>query len=297
MKKKVAVSEDTTIKKLAHILNMRGLFGEIDEFEGENLFEELLRPWLAKSNYIDFIDDVAENLHQGYTTLNVVHREELYALSRVLDILTLPFQTSCSAFLDDGWQVHRLSLSDYISFVEGLGLEIVKPKQFHPFNCEIFQAEQAEKGQENFQITKTIFPAVYLKNLLIKRAGVFISLDENYDIDYINSAKIYWAYARNNRPCEDLSHGWGHNSQWGTEHRIDLQLADGYIYNETGELNLTNVSDEHISDKMKYYLVEDGLTISEGIELLRYRQLISRNSNAVEFFPFDFKYKETNTDE
>jgi hypothetical protein len=45
---------------------------------------------------------------------------------------------------------------------------------------------------------------------------------------------MFWAWWRRNRVPTDLSHGWGGNSQWGTDFRRDY-IADGEVhYNVDG---------------------------------------------------------------
>lgn len=292
-KKKQQEAEKQTIAKMAHIANMRGLYYKIFEFEGDNLYNELLLPWLEQSSYIDFINEVANNLYDSHTNLNDIHSIELYALTRVLDILTLPFQESRTDLTrihlnKERWKGHSITVSEYTKFIEALGLQVIQPSIFHPFECEIFEAKLDES---NFEIVDTIFPAVMLKNLMIKRAGVFITVDNTYDLKNINTSTMYWTFRRNNRPCEDLSHGWGSNSQWSTRHRVDLKTKDGYVYNETGEISL-NVSEKHLKPKHNMYLLEDNLSLNDGIELVRYRQLISK-SNDNGLYPYHFKYIES----
>lgn len=286
-KMKQQESEEQTIAKMAHIANMRGLYYKIFEFEGDNLYNELLLPWLEQSSYLDFINEVANNLYDDHSRLNGIHTTELYALTRVLDILTLPLQESCTYLDNKRWKGHSITVSEYTKFVESLGLQVIKPNKFHPFESEVFEA----KFGTSFEIIDTIFPAVMLNNLMIKRAGVFISIDNSDILKNINTSTMYWTFRRNNRPCEDLSHGWGSNSQWSTRHRIDLKTKNGYVYNQTGEISL-NVSKKHLTPKHNMYLLEDNLSINDGIELVRYRQLISK-SNSNEFFPYHFKYIES----
>jgi len=55
--------------------------------------------------------------------------------------------------------------------------------------------------------------------------------NKEFNIDIINKSTLFWAHRRNSRPYEDLSVGWGSNSQWGTRFRFDILSDNSYIYN------------------------------------------------------------------
>jgi hypothetical protein len=105
----------------------------------------------------------------------------------------------------------------------------------------------------------------------------------------MNHAALYWAYRRKNRPCRDLSQGWGSNSQWCTRFRLDVETEDTFIYNLDGEFLLNNPTAEEYDE-----LNEQGFkTTEEAIELVRNRQFIKCTLNDGDLFPYDFKYIET----
>jgi hypothetical protein len=54
-----------------------------------------------------------------------------------------------------------------------------------------------------------------------------------HHLDPVHAATstLHWAWARRHRPVEDLSHGWGSNSQWDTDFRRDYLLPDQLLCN------------------------------------------------------------------
>jgi hypothetical protein len=69
---------------------------------------------------------------------------------------------------------------------------------------------------------------------------------------------LYWAWWRRSRPVADLSHGWGHNSQWNTDFRRDYIAGGELHYNVDGH---------------KHHPFADDTDLSQAAarELLRYR--------------------------
>ena len=260
-------------------MGFRELYHEIVEYNGKNIFTGIIKSWNKNNNskyYLKYFD-------KGFI-LSDEDNWEYYALSRVLDILTLRFQPNKNADFSE-WIGTDISLEEYIEFIKLLGLEIIYPETYSSFNCEILEAKE---GKNNFEIIECMFPTVRLKGLIIKRSGVIISINPNdYDLNLINNAKIFWAYRRKNRKHEDLSDGWGSNSQWRTDFRFDIETENHYIYNFYGEYDL-NQGTVEIINKLK----EMNLDVNEMIELLVNRHFIRCIKDENEIFPYSFKYSE-----
>jgi len=128
---------------------------------------------------------------------------------------------------------------------------------------------------------------------MIKRAGVIITNNpKDYNINLINSAPIYWTYRRKNRIYHDLSHGWGSNSQWRTEFRLDVETENTFVYNLKGKYNLSNPAEE-VFDKLRCCAGEGTvLELQEAIELVVNRQFIKCTKDNNDLWPYDFKYTE-----
>lgn len=266
-------------------LGIRDLYDKILTFEGEGLYEKVLKIWVTENNYRNYLSSTFDKL-QPDKEIDLSKEEiwELYALTRVLDTLTLRFQTNNKADGSD-WLGPELTLSEYIAFIDLIGLEAKTPKTFHTFDCEIIEALE---GENDFHIIECCFPTIKSKNLILKRAGVKILLNpQNYNLTLINKATIYWTYRRKNRYYQDLSLGWGSNSQWRTELRLDIETKDSFIYNQKGEFDLNNVTPELLNE-----LSQQNLELKEAIELTKFRHFISSTKEDGDLFPYDFKYEE-----
>ena len=259
--------------------SIRDLFNKICEYEGDKVYQNLLFPWVENSNYNEFIVTISNKLN-----LTKEENWELYALSRVLDILTLKFQPNNNSD-NSNWLGPQLTINEFYDFVKYLGLEINFPKKYDAYNCEILRSIE---GNENFEIINCLFPSVKLGKLLIKRSGVIITnKTTDYNLDLINNSIIYWASRRKNKGYRDLSQGWGSNSQWITEFRIDFETDEMYIYNSNGKFDLNELSDDTLTE-----LNEQNLEINEAIEILTNRNFIKCKKDDKDLFPYDFKYSE-----
>lgn len=158
---------------------------------------------------------------------------ELYALSRVSDVLSAPFQPE---------PAHRvppttltLSLSDYEKFWESLGLTLLTPTAYHPFACEIAEVLQAPDPASPIELLELRWPGLMFGDLLIARAGAAVWAGADHArADIAPRSPLFFSYLRRYRPTIDLSMGWGHNSQWRTKFRRDYLDADRYVIVQTG---------------------------------------------------------------
>ena len=262
-------------------LSIRNLFEHIIEYEDNMLCNDILIPWLKNNNCEEYLRDIERKISQN---INVLEEDswELYALSRVLDILTLRFQTDNNADGSD-WFGPNLRLEEYEYFIKMLGLTTMNPITYNPFYCEIVEATE---GDDNFTILENYHPSILLGNLLIKRAGVKVCLNpKEYNLKIINQSTLYWTYRRKNRKCSDLSQGWGSNSQWRTQFRLDFDLGNILVYNSEGQIDLNMPNEETFS-----LLKEDNLTLEEAIELTVNRHFITSEKPDNDLFPYDYKY-------
>lgn len=264
--------------------SIRELYFKILDFEGEGLYESVLKKWIIDNDYKSYLLNLSNKVHLSETSLSQDDIWELYALTRVLDILSLRFQPNNNVD-ESKWLGLNFSIPEYIEFNYSIGLDTTTPKTFNSFDCEILEANE---GENNFQIVECLFPAIKLKNLMIKRAGVKISLDsKNYNLKLINHSSIYWTFRRQNRKCFDLSQGWGSNSQWRTDIRLDIETNDSYIYNQKGIIDFNNLTINQLN-----VIKEQNLDVDEAIELTKFRHFINSTKNDSDLFPYDFKYEE-----
>src|SRR5262249_35750762 len=123
------------------------------------------------------------------------------------------------------------------------------------------------------------------------RGGAYVSGGRHHIRKEIaESSTMYWTYRRRCRPSNDLSYGWGSQSQWGTDVRADYQFGDTLIYNAGGMrfpapgrgCDLSVVDADHVSD--------DGLTRSELIELVTHRCFITVDKPHNDLSPYGYCY-------
>lgn len=266
---------------------MRELFFKIVSYQGGDLFNDELVPWLNKneSGFTKFIEQVGK-LTADANNISAVPVEvswDLYALSRVLDCLTQCFQYEAGRAADNNFAA--VSQKQYISFAQRLGLTPKKPGVFSPFFYEILSAEP---GEPSFNLLDIRYPALMLGNLLIHRGGTVIAMSPSeFNLELVNRAEIYWAYSRANRAAHDLSHGWGSNSQWRTKFRFDFACPDGFLYNSQGKIDLSLTSDFTLQK-----LQAHGLSLPEAKELTMYRHFITSEKEDNDLFPYDYRFFE-----
>lgn len=240
----------------ASIPAFRALFHLLVDYEGDDVYRDILLPWQPQASMAmsvlrvygsiealfwnkDRPDPCSAGDHNYYSCL-----EHLYALSRVSDMLLLPFQPvrkpttfSCAAY-DEGW-LPSIHLEERNEWLRLLGMQEADHPTFHPFYHEIVDVEQAHDPDEPISLVETLWPGFLLGHMLFCRAGVRVRGGEHFIRKEIaENSRLYWAYTRNNRQAVDLSHGWGHNSQWGTDFRRDYVTQEAYYYNVDGAYDI-----------------------------------------------------------
>jgi hypothetical protein len=230
--------------------------------------------------------------HKYYSCL-----EHLYALSRVSDLLILPFQPVREPGAEYVWPwAPNIQLEERSEWLRSLGMREIGQETFHPFYHEIVEVEQASDPDEPITLLETIWPGFMLGQMMFCRAGVRIRAGAHVARkDIAERSRLYWAYARNNRPPHDLSHGWGHNSQWGTDFRRDYVAEDAYYYNVDGEAEVHEGGyylDIYGRVDTKADADEPYNTLPVRMELLTHRCLIITPERASEEGPYHLTYRE-----
>ena len=165
---------------------------------------------------------------------------ELYALSRVNDLCILPFQPQGDREkLGDsysGWEGPNITLEQYVQMFENLGLRAVTRDTFHPFFHEIVTVEESDDADELITVIEVKWPCLMLGDMLFSRAGVAVRGGQNHiRREIAQTSTLYWTYRRKYKKHNDLSHGWGSNSQWRTEFRRDYWVDGRFFYNVDAE--------------------------------------------------------------
>ncbi len=208
---------------------------------------------------------------------------ELYAFSRVNDMLLLGFEPDNPAIGE--WSGPEITLEEYRRFMLPLGLGEISHAGFCPFFHEIVEVEQAEDADEPITLSETVWPGYMLGAMLLSRTGVKVRGGANHIVKEVaENSTLYWTFRRRNRTVDDLSHGWGSNSQWRTQFRRDYRTETAFYYNvdempENGDLAISSLNG-------------DELTTDERIELLRNRCFIKTTKPHQDLFPYNDFYVE-----
>jgi hypothetical protein len=256
--------------------DFRGLFGTIEEYHGATLYRDVLAPWLARNGTAarTWLAQVAQRRGNPIPAVSVDESVTLYALSRINDVLLsrcLPGPTS------------ELSLDDYIVFVTGIGMQVAREASFSPFYHEIVNVEQDPVADAAIVVRHECWPALMLGSMMFSRAGAAVAGGRQHiRKDIAETSTLYWAFRRRNRPRQDLSVGWGSNSQWGTLFRRDYRIGEFFYFNVDGTNDLAHPFPE--PDR-------DGLTPQARLELLLHRCFISATNPSHDCFPYDDTYR------
>jgi hypothetical protein len=200
----------------------------------------------------------------------------LYALSRVLDVINLTFQRDEV----DEWPGPGLSADEASSFARDLGLTVTCPELYSAIDCEIVAVESADDPCEAARVVDAHWPSVTLGDMIVCRAGVTVRAGAAVVNPAVApSSMLYWAYRRRHRPHQDLSHGWGNNSQWRTRFRRDYRVGTQLFYNVDGRCDLS--SEDLVLDD------DCPLTRSERTELLTNRCFIVTTKPSDDLWPYD----------
>lgn len=273
---------------------MRGVPSALSEFQ--DLFFELrdgpaagwggeaFQPWL------DMRPHLLQELHElgrlDSRRVRIPRRgddrtalEGLYALSRVVDVLISAFQPDNPdpQLLDwtsgkPWWRGTIPATSAWPAFRAAIGAAPLAESSFHPFFHEIVSVQVSDDADEPPTLIGEYWPGAVVGSLLLARAGVAVQAGVRHlDADVAARSALYWAWWRRNRRAVDLSHGWGHNSQWGTDFRRDY-VAEGHLYYNV-DADPSRLQDRDLDDASR-------------IDLLRYRCSI-RNDLGPDQWPFD----------
>ncbi len=168
---------------------------------------------------------------------------ELYALSRTSDLL---LELGCP----DGEPERQLGetggrrtaddvLHLHARFFGALGMSPFEHAAgFSPFHHEIFGVV-TDDALPDVRLERVLWPGLMFGTLLFARAGVVVRAPSRLiDAHVATSSVLYFAFRRGSRPTQDLSHGWGHNSQWSTSFVRYYADGDGYHLNWDGRMDI-----------------------------------------------------------
>lgn len=294
--------------------NGRQLFESVAYYRGrpKRLFDDVLAPAMAAWSGFDegysryrrfasapaFAGDAGDPCADLWT---------FYALSRVFDLLILGIQDRAGLRLPLGWPGSSpwpvpspdgppspravLSRDELVCFFGAFGMEpmSVYPR-YHPFYHEVAAAE-LDPALGDAILIEEVWPGLWFGDLVFARAGVRVRCGPAAPLNPNMAARstLYFAWARAHRPTDDLSHGWGSNSQWRTSFRRDYADGAELRYNVDGRVRLADGAViAPTGDEWDYC----DLTFSERVELLTHRCFIQTAKPDADLWPFYDTYIE-----
>lgn len=186
----------------------------------------------------------------------------LYAISRVCELLLTRVDKPL------------VPADDAHVFLRGLGLTPIPALPFTPLLHEIVAVTEDDHDGAPIRLDgPAVWPGWMAGPLVMMRAGVRVRGGRSHlRKDIAERSTLYWAWRRDHRPVQDLSRGWGSNSQWRTKQRRDY-LIDGVArYN----VDASPYKDEDLE-----------LNDDEAAELIRHRCFLRCERPDDDLWPYD----------
>lgn len=259
----------------------RMLYKAIYEYDGTAIYPDLLLPWLARHGRArDWLLAFAARPGAPVPPASKEDLWDLYALNRVNDMLLAGFQPP----LVSESPSFPITQDEYVAFMTALGLSVVEELSFKPFHHEVVHITAEEDPKAPVQIVETLWPCLMLGSMLFSRAGVGVRAgSQHLRAELAASSALYWTFQRRNRTASDLSHGWGHNSQWRTEFRRDYRFGR--------DLHLNVDARCHISEPGPPGSPPSLLTSEQRVELLIHRCYVTLSEQDEDEFPYWFSLR------
>ena len=263
----------------ATLQTYRALVAELGEYEGEQVYAEILAPWVAENGgEVEWLAALAARPGTPFPPVSSGELHRLASLGRVFDALLNQFQLTDS---DDpsasGWLSDGLTVPEFVSFAEALGLTAVGEEPFAPFLHEIVSAETSAEAGEPIAVVGSLWPALMLGEMLVLRGGVRVrGGSDHLDPGLAAQSPLYWSHTRPHRRCVEPPAGRG-------VFRRDYRIG------ETEYLNVDAADDAtHLGpgDGRYWELPPEG-----WVELVRHRCNIKALSEdaSVDLDPFDLR--------
>lgn len=261
----------------------RELYNLILGEDSREPYWHIIAPWVeSHAGEREWLQSFASRRGDPIPQADIEELWRLYALSRVNELLLLGFQHGRAD--GSGWPGPKLSADEYLRFADLLGLAAIDTTTFSPFYHEIVEVEEAYDEDQPVKLVATFWPGLLLGDMVFSRAGVRVSGGRQFIRKEIaESSTLYWAFRRKNRPYQDLSHGWGSNSQWRTSFRRDYRIGEELHYNVDGKNDLA-APETTAEDR-------DGLTREERTELLVNRCFVRTTKPHDDLWPYYDVYR------
>ncbi|GAA4991762.1 hypothetical protein [Kitasatospora paranensis] len=279
----------------------RELHDDLTGCEGTEASGDVVARWLdrARGGYRNSLAVAAEC--SGWWTADGTVRpllHELYALGRVSDVLLLGRQPA-GRTAEIAVPGPALTDAGYLGLFAALGMTPSGSAVFDPLLHEIVEVEQSEDPRAPIEVIEVLWPSLLLGDLVFGRAGVRVRAGaRRAQRGVADRSPLYWSFRRRHRPTVDLSQGWGGNSQWRTDLRLDYRTSSGDRLNVAGDRPIDGDPELGPDHPENLSPEERLLTPLERRELLRHRcllrtpeaagELAGTAGWASEFMPFDW---------
>lgn len=283
--------------------SFRELHARIVEHQGEGVFDALLMPQIAPARQL--LGTLASHAHlpERPGEKPVEELWQWYALSRVSDRLLLGTQASSECYVSpqqaaqpvgDWWRYGLATKEQYREFFAALGFAPFGFLPFSPFHHEIVEVAEDPALTESLVVDHVFWPGLMFGEMLFARAGVRVRCPAGHFQKAIaENSLLYFAYDRLRRKTEDLSDGWGSNSQWRTSFRRDYDSGGMLYYNVDGEHPLG--PDYEASFNPAGQGTYGHWTVEERIELLTHRCFVRCPKDDTDCWPYDDTFQEANS--
>jgi hypothetical protein len=246
---------------------LSALFSELCDHPGAVVPADVAVRWAAdRPGAIDLVRPAGHEAAQQWRLAGRDHRDplqvvlwELSALSRVLELMILPYQPATA---EPGYAGPLPEPDAYPLFAAAIGLTRIAEDTFHPFFHEIVEVEQADDPDEPIHLLDEVWPGYLLGSLLVQRAGVRVRAGTAYAVAPVATrSRLHWAWWRRHRG----THAFGGETSGRGSFRRDYRASDGLYYNVDAQ-----------PESMRSGRGEPPLSSAERLELLRHRCVLRR---------------------
>lgn len=275
---------------------------------GEALADYLT--WASLDGARELMDPLQPHRHRNSEqypySVEPVDLWDWYALSRVNDVLLLAFQpppawdvehdpSDYHEYLSNvapgkslPHDVPALSGDVYLKFFEALGFEAFWGEAFSPFHHEVVDVRIADRAGPCPGVDHVYWPGLKFGEMVFSRAGVRVTCSPSALVPATaERSTLYFAHVRRRRRTEDLSVGWGHNSQWRTEFRRDYEDDEHLYFNVDGAIDLgAELVPGQLGTEIDPHPAED-LPLDVRRELLIHRCLVRSPLPDGDLWPYD----------
>lgn len=246
-------------------------------YDRDTPWTHLLAPWLERyGEERRWLDTLCARTGRLLPPMTADESMRLYALSRIVELLQLSLAPRTA---EHAWDPAPVSRDEHARFMDALGLERIDRGGFHPFFHEVVVVDQTEDDGAAPEVVEEFWPGYMLGSLLVTRAGCRVRAGRRHlDKPVAERSTLYWAYARNGRPTEDLGLGWGGNSQWRTQFRRDY-LLDGVLHYNVAPAASPPTPDPDLGP-------------AETLELVRHRCFVTTALPSGDRWPYGIRHVE-----